>query len=614
MSNSTVRFPNPHELDRIPGTEGWQRMYAYQQQFVTDDPVRKAYEEESFWFQNSMHWPDPMLPFDNIFFESAFFSLSQYNTRIFVLPPVRGIDTRIVNGYVYLAPVAVQNPVEIRERVRHFLERGGYYYEHWHEIEAKWERKMRGLIAELEAIGIPALPAIDDKRIVTDAIGESTGYRLIKAYDTLLDLAVRCWQYHFEMLNLGYAAYVTFMEHCQNLWPNIPTQRVTQMVAGIDVVLFRPDEELKKLARKAVDLGVAEAVRFSPRFTEVRQGLERSAAGRQWLQAWEAARYPWFHISTGTGFYHYHKSWNDDLDVPLSSVCIYIDRILRGESIERRLDDVARERDRIIDEYRCLIEDPDQRHAFDQLRQIAATVFPFVENHQFYVEHWFHSVFWNKIREVAALLVEHGFIAEVEDVWYLKRAEIKDALWDLVNAWASGVTPRGPGVWPQEIEWRQGVLAKFREWSAPPALGVAPEIIQEPLTVLLWGVTNDSLQNWAAAQALETGAGHRKFKGFPGSPGTVEGRARVCRSIAEIAQLEEGEILVAQTTSPSWAPVFNKIRACVTDVGGAMSHAAIVCREYGLPAVVGTGCATRVVKTGEKIRVCGTTGQISVVD
>jgi len=613
MSGTSIRFPNPHDLDSIPGTEGWQRMYAYQQQFVTDDPQRKAYEEGTFWFQNSMHWPDPMLPFDNIFFELAFFSLSQYNNRIFALPPARGIDTRIVNGYVYLAPVAVQDPREVEGRVAHFLERAGYYYEHWGEIESNWERKMRALIAELEALEIPTLPDLEPKSIVTGAVGESTGYHLIKAYDTLLDLAIRCWQYHFEMLNLGYAAYVTFMEHCRNQWPKIPMQRVTQMVAGIDVVLFRPDEELKNLARKAVELGITAIVRSSPHFTEIRQELERSEAGREWFAAWEAARYPWFHLSTGTGFYHYHKSWNDDLDVPLASVCLYIEKLVRGESIERKVDEVARERDRIIAEYRALIEDPEQREAFDQLQRIAATVFPFVENHQFYVEHWFHSVFWNKVREVAALLVEHDFIADVEDIWYLKRAEVKDALWDLVNAWAMGVTPRGPGVWPAEVAWRKGVLEKFREWAAPPALGIAPEVIKEPLTVLLWGVTNDSLRNWAAAQALDLGGESVSFEGFPGSPGSVEGLARVCRTPEEIAQLEEGEILIAQTTSPSWAPVFNKIVACVTDVGGVMSHAAIVCREYGMPAVVGTGCATRVLTTGQRIRVCGTSGQISVI-
>ena len=95
--------------------------------------------------------------------------------------------------------------------------------------------------------------------------------------------------------------------------------------------------------------------------------------------------------------------------------------------------------------------------------------------------------------------------------------------------------------------------------------------------------------------------------------GRVEGKARVCRTVKEVAELQEGEILVAPTTSPSWAPAFVKIKACVTDVGGVMSHAAIVCREYGLPAIVGTGSATKIIKSGQMIRVNGSTGEVELL-
>ena len=89
------------------------------------------------------------------------------------------------------------------------------------------------------------------------------------------------------------------------------------------------------------------------------------------------------------------------------------------------------ERDRITAEYRDLIENDADRKQFDELLGCAKTVFPYVENHLFYVEHWFHSVFWNKMREVAAIMKEHGVIDEVEDVWLLRRDEVKSALWDL---------------------------------------------------------------------------------------------------------------------------------------------------------------------------------------
>ena len=77
--------------------------------------------------------------------------------------------------------------------------------------------------------------------------------------------------------------------------------------------------------------------------------------------------------------------------------------------------------------------------------------------------------------------------------------------------------------------------------------------------------------------------------------------------------MRDGEILVCGSTSPAWAPIFSKIKATVTDVGGVMSHAAIVAREYGLPAVVGTGRATAAIHTGQTIRVDGTEGTVTLL-
>jgi pyruvate, water dikinase len=609
-----MKFPVPHDVkaQQIPGTEGWERMYPYQYQFVTDDPVRNAYEKETFWFYDGLHYPEPLYPFDTIWDEAWFLALSQFNNRIFMVPPVRGVDHRIINGYVYISPVPVKDGAEIGARVPHFMERAGHYYKNWDELEAKWKVKMEATIHELEAVRIPRLADMEAMSVVTDALGESEGYHLLKNYDDLINLGIKCWQYHFEFLNLGYAAYVFFLDFAQKLFPNIPAQRVTQMISGIDVIMYQPDEELKKLARRAIELGVDEVVCFSPQWTVVEEALKKLPNGVKWLTSLALAKEPWFNISCGTGWFHHDRSWNDQMNVPLSGIATYITKLRQGASIDRPTEKVRAERDRITAEYRALIEKPEDLKQFDELLGCAKTVFPYVENHLFYVEHWFHSVFWNKMREVGVIMKEHGVIAEVEDIWLLRRDEIKSALWDIVTAWATGVTPRGTKTWPAEIEWRKGVMAKFKEWNAPPAIGTAPEVIQEPFTIVLWGVTNKSLADWAAVQEVADPDTITELKGFAGSPGIVEGRARVCKTVSEVGDLLQGEILVAPTTSPSWAPAFAKIGACITDVGGVMSHAAIVCREYGMPAVVGTGHATKIIKTGMMIRVDGSTGAVSI--
>ena len=100
--------------------------------------------------------------------------------------------------------------------------------------------------------------------------------------------------------------------------------------------------------------------------------------------------------------------------------------------------------------------------------------------------------------------------------------------------------------------------------------------------------------------------------GLPVSAGTIEGRARVVVDMADAA-LEAGDILVTTFTDPSWTPLFVSIKGLVTEVGGLMTHGAVIAREYGLPAVVGVEHATRLIRDGQRIRVNGTDGYIEVL-
>ncbi|MEU0845382.1 rifamycin-inactivating phosphotransferase [Streptomyces sp. NPDC005962] len=100
--------------------------------------------------------------------------------------------------------------------------------------------------------------------------------------------------------------------------------------------------------------------------------------------------------------------------------------------------------------------------------------------------------------------------------------------------------------------------------------------------------------------------------GLPVSAGTVEGRARVILDMAE-ADLEAGDILVTAHTDPSWSPLFVGITGLVTEVGGQMTHGAVIAREYGLPAVVGVEQATRLIRDGQRIRVHGTDGYVEIL-
>jgi phosphohistidine swiveling domain-containing protein len=101
--------------------------------------------------------------------------------------------------------------------------------------------------------------------------------------------------------------------------------------------------------------------------------------------------------------------------------------------------------------------------------------------------------------------------------------------------------------------------------------------------------------------------------GRPVSRGVVEGRARVAFSVSEAAALQPGEILVAPITDVGWTPYFSLISGLITDVGSAVSHGAVIAREYGLPAIVNTRMGTKHIRTGDRVRLDAETGVVTVL-
>src|SRR5690606_17718047 len=137
-------------------------------------------------------------------------------------------------------------------------------------------------------------------------------------------------------------------------------------------------------------------------------------------------------------------SWNDDLAIPFSAIPRYVGEIRAGRSLDRPTERLRRERDEIIARHRSLLTTDADRGAFDQMLGLAQMVFPFVEDHKFYCEHWAATAFFRKMKQFGALLARFGFFEDAEDIFHLQHAEVTTALSDLALAWAAGTTPAGP--------------------------------------------------------------------------------------------------------------------------------------------------------------------------
>ncbi len=201
----------------------------------------------------------------------------------------------------------------------------------------------------------------------------------------------------------------------------------------------------------------------------------------------------------------------------------------------------------------------------------------------------------------------------IDDIYLFNRFEVPYLIEDMVTTWALGEgVPSRYQYWQARAEKRKKILEAAKKWSPGPALGTPPEEIAEPFTVMLWGITTEKVQDWLKGMAVVP-TEVTELKGFASSAGVVEGKVRVVKLLEDITKVEQGDILVCPTTNPAWAPIFTKIKASVTDIGGLTCHAAIVCREYGVPSVTGTGIATSVLKTGDTVKVDGNTGIVKIL-
>lgn len=190
-----------------------------------------------------------------------------------------------------------------------------------------------------------------------------------------------------------------------------------------------------------------------------------------------------------------------------------------------------------------------------------------------------YFIYKQALLKEAGQLVQAGIIHEKEDIYYLTFEELREVV-------------RTNKVDYSIINKRKDEYKLYEKLTPPRVITSDGEIITGKYKI----------------ENLPAGA----IAGLAVSAGVIEGRARVILNM-EDADLEEGDILVTSFTDPSWTPVFVSIKGLVTEVGGLMTHGAVIAREYGLPAVVGMDNATKLIKDGQRIRVNGTEGYVEIL-
>jgi pyruvate,water dikinase len=563
----------------------------------------RRWEEGLSWFQDRIHYPDVVLPLEVITVEATRLAVSHYSGRVFAVPGSYGLEWRILNGYVYATAVPVTDPERVAARQQVFAERAQAYYSGWDAEVARWTGEVRALIGRLDRVEIPALDRIEPWH--ARRVGEGSGYRLVRGYQEVLDTAFQAWQLHFELLNLGYAAHLNFFDVCRQLFPGIRDDAVAAMVSAGPSLMTRPDRELAGLAARAIELGVDDLILARPGPEEACRELERLPAGRDWTAAFRGVRDQWFHVCDGNGFYQRDRAWTEDLGTPWRRLRGHLDRARAGEQVDTA--PAGPDADRVVAGYRDLIEDTADRQLFDRSHRLARKVTSYTEDHNFYIEHWYHTTLWRKLRELGGAMALGGVLETADDVFLLGRAEVGEALLDVACLWATGAPGEASGRWHRLVHRRRATVAALRGQPPVPWVGEPAGGLEDPLVAMLFGVRHDT--GPVSDGAAEAG----DLRGTPVSGGVHEGPAKVVRAEADLAGLRGGEVLVCPSLLPAWSASLRAAGGVVTELGGIMSHTAILCRELGLPAVTAVPGATARIADGQRVRVDGNDGAVSVV-
>ncbi|MFF5279846.1 rifamycin-inactivating phosphotransferase [Streptomyces sp. NPDC000133] len=269
---------------------------------------------------------------------------------------------------------------------------------------------------------------------------------------------------------------------------------------------------------------------------------------------------------------------------PATLVPVILDNVRNFEpgAAERRFEQGRRKAQKkeleVLSRLRTL---PDGDRKADETKRMIDQVRAFVGYREYpkygIVSRYF--VYKQALLEEAERLAQANVLSEKEDIFYLTFQELRDVV-------------RSRQVDDRLIQQRKDAFRSYHALTPPRVLTSDGE----------------ALTGAYRRDDVPTGA----LIGLPVSAGTVEGRARVILDMAE-ADLEAGDILVTAFTDPSWSPLFVGIAGLVTEVGGLMTHGAVIAREYGLPAVVGVEQATRLIRDGQRIRVHGTEGYVEIL-
>lgn len=535
-------------------------------------------DADGFWTHDRMHFPEPISRLDDSLMRMFYDAGMNHGFALYGMP-VRAAGRRFwAHHYMAMIPLQLSHDelaaMEKRSE-QAFGSAMGQLQQKW---ESEWLPEIRTTIDSWESY---------------DLAGATTA-ELADHLDAVVDGLRRLAAIHFEIVFPSMFPLTLFEELYVELFDEADHLRPYKLLQGLENKTVESGRALWKLSQQAAATPAVRRIIEETPADQAVAALETFEEGSTFLDALVAyldeygrrSEY-WMSVS--------RPSWIEDPTPAIEMLKSYLARPENNPELE--LAALAAEREQLVAEARERLGTYPQavRDQFEFLMQAARIGTMLSEDHGYWIDFRAASDARLAFLEAGRRLAASGALTDANDVVHLTLDEFRTAL-----------RAEEPPDLRQTIEERKAEIERYRGVEIPPVVGTQPP-----------GLPPDNPGNRTFAKFFgvppQASDDPSVLLGAAGSAGVVRGPARIVRSLADVDKVQPGDVLVAETTSPPWTPLFATVAAVVTDTGGVLSHCAVVAREYGIPAVVGTGMATMRLTDGQMIEVDGSRGVVRII-
>jgi rifampicin phosphotransferase len=570
-------------------------VFVLQARPITALPINPHLEapSEGFWMKDTSHWPTPLTPFGASVYLPDLSDAKPPMAEFGLM--VDSIEQRSFGGEVYVRAIPLGGkerpappawavklavrfapPIRRRARAAEAAINSGLAEQYLDRWESEWRAAFAGEFRELNSVVLATLS--DDA--------------LLEHLDRSNDLLRRGVDLHFRLVAPYDLALYELGVVCQELlgWGLV---RALALLTGSSTTSSEPGRELRALAvRLAADAQASQALTgpSGDPLTSLRGSAPwAGAAFDDYLE-----RYGHRTLNYDPG----EPTWFERPDM-VARLLIEQVRSARAESRDAPGMSDAPERARA----ELAGRSEQDRARFERVLAYAQRAYAEREDNVFWLDCQPAALLRYCAVEIGRRLAVRGTLAHAPDGVFLEEAELRRALLskDRENLRSLVARRKAERAW---VAAHPGPQSYGKDPGPPPDLSALP-----PALRLVHVALFQALQLMMAPNTPQ--GAPNELRGVPGSPGRYSGTVRIVRDETEFANLRPGDVLVAPVTSPPWSVLFLQAGAVVTDGGGVLSHTAVIAREYGIPAVLATGEATRRLRDGDLVSVDGNTGVVT---